>query len=71
VFRLVLRVSLQFFQKHIDDTQVLVGPFLGGFLYYYFGKTVTFLGLAIVALIDGCKCLNDASMLQITRSLLL
>lgn len=34
---------------------VLVGPLFGGIMYQLYGKTVTYLVLATVALIDGCK----------------
>jgi hypothetical protein len=46
-----------------------VGPFLGGILYFYLGKTSTFLIFALVSLIDGCKLLNDAVIFLIVLSL--
>lgn len=59
VFHLVLHVSRQLVKELMIKMCPLVGPLFGGFSYYYFGKTVTFLMLAAVALIDGCKMSND------------
>lgn len=34
---------------------VLCGPPFGGFMYKFFGKTLPFLILSVLALCDGCK----------------
>ena len=35
---------------------VIVGPIFGGIFYQYFGKSVPFLILACLALVDGGRC---------------